>query len=509
MGSSLWRMFSLTFFTAGTMATTILFDPPFQCPSVIDTVIPIGQYSEYLYGRLEDPSDPELQTMAEVHNALSNCSSVKSLKLLITKLQGEFEPDRYDIPFQYPSGSRYPSELEVLDLEGYRFNEKPWEETCKMLSSAESLFHRYLDWVGSGKVWRWLKWVWLSEQQKQMTNLDLWLEAMDFSHIKTLVLIPTEQSIFSRSKSHAPNSTRLAPHLKSLSSLTVRGAWAGRLITALPENSLAHLAWLNSQAYPWRLAEPVIRHHAKSLTSLEWRASEAEADWRSSMTPEQIVDLGMMVPGLRDITIDMRQMDAWPYRHLEALATKFPRLENATFFFDMASYCRRAIDARKNKVLGHERWKMETMSNCGPGEDDFAHPRLDIASAQDMFEFLVEKNAGGQLRKVNFYSGDWDRPREEPRWGAEWLDGKRVWASCWISEYLAELKDIDNKYRHSQGPWMVCQAGSKRQFHEVGSRRTIWDNEEWWWDRTMEQRIWKIKMGNSPANPFMQQSCAL
>lgn len=51
-------MFSFAFFTIGAMATIKFFDPPFQCPSVIDTVLPIGQYSEYLYGRLEDPSDP-------------------------------------------------------------------------------------------------------------------------------------------------------------------------------------------------------------------------------------------------------------------------------------------------------------------------------------------------------------------------------------------------------------------------------------------------------------------
>ncbi|KAJ0356931.1 hypothetical protein COL154_010663 [Colletotrichum chrysophilum] len=506
MDSLLRRMFSFAFFTIGAMATIKFFDPPFQCPSVIDTVLPIGQYSEYLYGRLEDPSDPEMQTMKEIHNTLSNCSSVKSLKLLLTKLQGEFEPDRNDFPFQYPSGSRYPSQLEVLDLEGYRFDEMPWEEARKMLSSTDSTFHKYLDWLGSGKAWSWLKWMWLSKQQKQMTNLDLWLEAMDFSRIKTLVLIPPEPSIFSRSKSHAPNSTQLAPHLKSLTSLTARGPWTGDLITALPENSLAHLAWLSSRR-PWRLAEPVIRHHAKSLTSLEWRVSEAEADWRSSINPEQIAELGIMAPNLRDITIDMRQNDVWPYRHLEALATKFPKLENATLFFDMASYCRRAIDARKNRMLGRERWKMEMSSNCGPGEDEFAHPRLDVTSAQDMFEFLVERNEVGQLRKVTFYSGDWDRPREEHRWGSEWLDGKRTWANCWISEDLAEVKDAGNKYRHSEELWMVCQAGSKRQFHEIGSRRTIWDNDEWWWDRTMEQRIWKMEMGKSPANPFISQLC--
>ncbi|KAF6818217.1 hypothetical protein CMUS01_11962 [Colletotrichum musicola] len=464
--------------------------PPFKCPTHIDTVVPGGQDESQGYGQRE-PGDTFLPTMREVHYALSNCSTIKSLKLRVAHLGCTRSPDSYTFPLEFPRGSHYPSKLETLDLDGYDFNEKPWDEGARLDPSSwfESEYDRYRHWFTSGKARNWLKWLPLSKAQKNMTNLDLWLEAMDFSGIKTLRLRqmsdrgPEIGGVYTREPD--PDLARLVPHLKSLESLTVRGDWAKDFILALPKNSLKHLSWINS-SQTGASVEPILRHHAASLRSLEWREPEADFRRRRVMTADQIAALGSMAPDLRKLTFDMNQNRTWPYEHLEVLATKFPKLTNATTFMEMTSECRRQIESSTWDFRGQSRQRRktrqarkafhETIQKREAECKSYSQPELNANHTKHLFEFLVAKNKGGNLTSVSFYAGYWERGWDgPPRFVGPWIEDHRAWGSCWLAEDSEPATEA--KIEGGESRQMTCRTQSWKGSKRAGSDRWVDDED--------------------------------
>ncbi|GJC99486.1 hypothetical protein ColKHC_08312 [Colletotrichum higginsianum] len=404
----------LTFFV---LAASSVFAAPSQCPTYIDTVVPSGQNA--VYGRRE-PGDPFLATMQDVHDTLSRCSGIKSLKVRVTGLGCSEWPDRWSFPFDLSSSSRYPSKLESLDLEGYRFDDADWKEVSQPPFRTGSKFWDTLEWLGSGRAWKWLRWLPLSRSQKEKTNLDLWLEAMDFSHIKELAL--------KQAWNRKPEVQPLIPHLKSLRSLNITGQWAKDFILGLPADSLTHLAWHYSGETGASVL-PVLRHHARSLTSLDWREPEMGHRQRRVMSPEQIAELGRMAPNLETLTLDVNRNGTWPMEHLEALATSLPKVATVTVFFEIASECRRQMESSGRPYGYPERPKPGEELTCS-GIESMAQPLLDNANAVKLFEFLREKKVGEALTKAVFYAGDWSRGWDGPIAEDQWLDGRAAFMFC-------------------------------------------------------------------------------
>ncbi|KAL0929870.1 uncharacterized protein CTRU02_215079 [Colletotrichum truncatum] len=388
---------------------------PFKCPTEIDRFIYATQLRRNAGYGLGD----SLDSMDQVHNIMTKCSTIKSLKLRISCSGCSDCPDRYNFPFELPSGSHYSSQLEALDLEGYSFNEKPWKEAGKLQRYGNTA-DQYLNWLYYGNAWIWLKGLRLSEAQRNLTNLDLWLGAMDFSKIESLS-IRSDGALAS-----------MIPHLKSLKSFTASGAWAKDFILALPSNTLAHLSWLNS-GQTGASVSPIIRSHAYSLRSLEWREYELLQRQRRVMTADQLSDLGSMAPNLRSLTFDINQNGTWGWDHLEALATKFPNLENATIFLEEASECRRQLEQAKQQLMSWREMRMiEDKSTC-QGADSFANPHLSASEARAPFEFLLKENADidRKLQKVEFFSGGRERGWDGPLTVDEdWLQDHQSWALC-------------------------------------------------------------------------------
>ncbi|KAF9876602.1 hypothetical protein CkaCkLH20_06010 [Colletotrichum karsti] len=447
---------------------------PFKCPTYIDTVVPAGQ--DGWYGKRE-PGDPFLDTMHKVHDTLFKCSSIKSLKLRVSSLGCSQHPERYNFPLKHPSGSHYPSQLEALDLEGYEFNEMPWQE-ARNIGRYGSTLDRYLDWVYEGKAWNWLKGLRSTEAQRNLTNLDLWLEAMDFSKIEKFVITPSHET-------ETPNITTFVPHLKSLKSFKTYGSWAKNFILALPSNSLTHLSWIRSGQTGASIL-PILRHHAESLTSLEVREPETTYRQRRVMTPDQLSALASMCPNLKSLTFDINQNGTWGWDHLKILATEFPNLENATIFYEEASECRRQLDQAKQQLTRlHEMMVMEDGSNC-KGAESLANPHLNVSSVREPFEFLIKANteAGGKLRKVVFYSGGWERPWD----GAmlvydDWMDEHRSWAVCEAIEGDGgPVEGFDKIDKVEVGDKLfVCQDERGKRYRvfsatKEGTRATVWRN---------------------------------
>ncbi|KAK1450000.1 hypothetical protein CMEL01_07336 [Colletotrichum melonis] len=409
-------------FSRGLLFFSLLVLAAAKCPTYIDTVVPSGQTRRY--GNRE-PGDPILATMHDVHKTLSNCDSIKSLKLRVTSLGCSEHPDRWNFPLDLASGSTYPSELESLDLEGYHFGDRIWDEIQEPPFRTGSKFWDRMEWIGSGRAWKWLRYLPLSAEQKIKTNLDLWLDAMDFGSIKNLTLRPRIDEY--------PDVAKLVPHLKSLQSLKVYGAWAEDLILGLPENSLSHLSWIFSHETGASVL-PIIRHHAQSLKSLEWREAESGTRQRRVMTADEIVELGRMAPNLESITLDINRNGTWPMEHFDALVTNFPKLTNMTIFLEFASECRRQLGASTEGIYGYEQWKMGEASDCGSGIESMAQPPLEIEQAKQLWGHLREKKVGDLLKKVVFYAGDWERPWDGPMAENEWLEGRRSFFWCEASD---------------------------------------------------------------------------
>ncbi|EFQ36461.1 hypothetical protein CGRA01v4_10447 [Colletotrichum graminicola] len=377
-------------------------------------------YIETHYGRRE-PGDPFLATMRDVHDTLSRCPDIKSLKLRVTALGCSEHPDRWSFPFDLAGSSRYSSVLDALDLEGYHFDDSAWAEVSQPPWSTGSRFWDAIKWLGSGRVRDWLRWLPLSPEQKAKTNLDLWLDAMEFSHVRELSL----KGMWRRS----PDLRALASQLKSLRSLTVRGGgpWARDLILALPENSLTSLTWQSSDE-TGASVPPILRRHAQSLTSLEWREPESNYRQRKVMTPGELAELGLMVPNLERLTLDV---------------------VNVTVFLEIASECRRQLDSSSTGYSG-PRWREDEPERCG-GLESMAQPLLDRPGASTLFEFLREKKVGAELTKAVSYAGDWERPWDGALAEESWLDGRQAFMVC------EALVDDDVPEAGSSGRGRLCR----------------------------------------------------
>ncbi|KAF6802687.1 hypothetical protein CSOJ01_11411 [Colletotrichum sojae] len=151
----------------------------YECPVEIDTLIP-GHVGVLKVKSPDDKLPPLLGTIRNVHDVLSNCSTVRSLKLRI--LGRSYESDRCSLPFDLSGGSAYPSKLEVLHLEGYHFDDSEWQKVQPPKSllpygwfpnAIIDDLDNYLRWYRFGGASKYFEWRDMPEEQQNKTNLDL------------------------------------------------------------------------------------------------------------------------------------------------------------------------------------------------------------------------------------------------------------------------------------------------------------------------------------------------
>ncbi|KAH8817322.1 hypothetical protein F5884DRAFT_779058 [Xylogone sp. PMI_703] len=375
------------------------------CPTEIHTTIPGGTYT---WPGMEAP---EFRTMSEVHSALLKCPNITTLDLRVTLLGCSEWPDRWNFPFDTAGGDKYPFALQSLSLEGYEFG---ISDEVSVAPPKDFDLGDVVDWIFSGRAYKWAR-QYHSTPTKPRTNLELWLDAMDFSQIHTLSLVNTD---ISRQEGSANLITELlVSSLSSLKSLHVEQSWARDLIVSLPQNALEHVSWINSG----ESIDPIVERHGASLTKLEWRSRETMSGIGPMISIEGLRDLGTRAPGLKDLTIDIKRNGTWPWNYMRSLSTTLPSLTDLTVYLEIASECRRQKP---------DSWYDDGPEDSCRGVKQYAQPLLNVTTGLEAFNFLRSVKIGDELTHVKFYSGDWARAWDGPLYIPEWIEGKRAWVEC-------------------------------------------------------------------------------
>lgn len=481
-----------------------------NCPTSIDAAIPKGLYS------LRNDQGSSYGSMHELHSVMSTCPNITDIQLRIRLLGCSEWPDRWNLPFNQAGGDFYPSRPHTLSLEGYRFDESEWER-CQpppwmphpdeVYPSTwyrwEAWWYTWSYWIESGKALQWFRLRGLPDEQRAKRNLDLWLDAMDFSAVRNLTLRDVR-----RSESPVLVSS-LSSQLAALEVLSISGPWGLDFLRALPGGSLSHLSWRfsglagqklkgsaggsddgntydigdgqncryldcscerNVQDADAALTEIWLRHGGPQLESLEFRGMEtAHRTSREALPVSQLQTIAAAAPNLRSLTIDLDHGDgAWPEDSLRVLATEFSALESLTLFLELSSDCGRKSERDAYYYLSDRQASMrmqeEQRRQPCQGDDRFLKPFVNETTAAELFAYMKKMNVesgGGKLSKLTLYSGDWAPAWEGPLYISDWIEGRKAWATC--SEELGE-----------EGTTITCE-GKDSRF-----------GDDWWHEDDLE-----------------------
>jgi hypothetical protein len=429
--------------------------------------------------------------MAEIHTAMLTCPDIATLQVRTVGSGCSEWPDRFNFPFDLRGGERYASAPLVLSLDGYRFDESEWRWLCGPLFDDWDL--EYIYWMSWRRLWDCTRLYYqVPAVQRLKTNLDLWLDTMDFSRIHTL------QLNYTRGRNALTDQVvqKLPSRLTSLTNLAVHHSVAEGFILSLPKSSLKHLSW-QDPARDYRSCredhgnlflalEPVLRHQGWSLQSLDYHSEESDTHAPPTLSVTELGDLTKFAPGLQTLTIDLpRQPNAsgdtwdWPWDSLRLLAERLPQLTEVTIYFELASECHRR-SAENNGWVDEYDWDRSSRplreEKC-VGLDHYAKPLLNETTAARMARFLTQHKSGQRLRSVKFRAGDWGRIYDGPlRFGEPWLEGRRVWVACRMDgSAIAGSED-------GAGSGEVVCEGNTREYDNRKGKSYTWVEETEWMD---------------------------
>jgi hypothetical protein len=242
---SITLAFALLFAFASAWHEVPLWTDKGPCPSAIRAIIP--------------SSRPFGQWRA-VHDATKACSNITELELRMEGPSCTEHPDGWNLPFRTDGSDRYLLAPQILSFYNYEFHKSERENTRtgtphwanedgswpvsnstnSVMRWATDIFYRsrwdidrmtheykyaigledYSTWWGHGKAQRWYDQRHIPIERLSMDNMQLWLEAMDFSEVHSLSIEDT---------STRPEGkvllVRLPPALTGLKTLSIQGRW--------------------------------------------------------------------------------------------------------------------------------------------------------------------------------------------------------------------------------------------------------------------------------------------
>lgn len=247
----------------------------------------------------------------------------------------------------------------------------------------------------------------LPTKQRNKTNLELWLDAMDFSKLESLALPNGVSQTFME---------KATPRLSGLKRLSIGSSRNPdevlRWIEQLPE--LTELKWIDGFKNSSDTLDTLLAKHGGTLKRLELRHQETLESRRPVFSAEQLRGIPRAAPNLKFLSVDVNQEGHWPFEKLEAILQNV-ELEQLEIWFEYAS------------DLGREKRDDHYI----PDEDGLLQvPKLEFSTAMGLNRWIREKTRGRVLREVTFVAGDWTRPWDGPLYFGDWMEGRQVKFTC-------------------------------------------------------------------------------
>jgi hypothetical protein len=377
-------------------------------------------------------------SMSDLNPVLSECKNIVALDLRIAYIGCTGNPDRWSLPLDPSGPSHYPSQIQSLSIEGYKFDDQEggYVQPPSLISDSSP------SWIDSEGVQKAFKWRRRVSAGNGTLNIDLWLGSMNFSSIHTLVI---KDASIEDGDLLAP---RLSHHMSSLRSLSVEGESIKPLVFSFPAESLKRLSWVDTGGSD--RFDLVAQHYGKSLLDLEWRTPEYLRHRRPMLSLEQLRNLRTTLPNITALTLDINRgiNETWPWEELVALSVGLPDgVTNIILYLEIASECRRELD---------DDWRFDPCSTpCIPSEQ-FARPLLTVETALELVDFLQAGKVGEPLRFLTFRVGDWTRPWDGPLSLPDWLDGRQAWVDCTVADDTKEVSCSGKDIEISPGELRYC-----------------------------------------------------
>jgi hypothetical protein len=366
------------------------------CPLDIQAVIPgPGYFNKTSWTDIlcKDSPKPDFCTMRSVHEVLSRCPNITSLDVDVSLHGHSRWPDRWNFPFDRNGGETYPA-LRRLKVNGYDFSNTK-ESTLEAYFSTvfPTVFSsENLDDAGDPAQLHDT-----TESPQPKSNLDLWINAMDWSKIEELGIGDTVGDDVLE---------KLPPLLKSLRKLQSTDI---SFIQRLPTNTLTQLSWIGPSE-EGDLTK-ILERQGFSLRHLEFRCNEM--DCLPFLTNFNISILPEKAPNLVHLAINIPRNDTWPLESLQTIA-RLPKLRSLEIFSNFQSRCQH----EKPDEEGPEFWsylRKYGRDHC-IGEDRYQVPLLNEDSAEGLFESVQQAKVGEKLHNMTLKLGNWPGPwREEVR----------------------------------------------------------------------------------------------
>ncbi|KAJ1331945.1 hypothetical protein MN608_05410 [Microdochium nivale] len=350
-----------------------------------------------------------------LHQQLISCPEVRHLDLRLAPMGCSEWPARWTLPFRHGAPDVYPP-LTSLRLEGYRFDEIPyeWDGPGRLLGGGPPRSTMPLQQMIS--IW------WNTPASaRNMTNLELWLQAMDWSALQSLDLVDKLTQHF----------VDVAwPHLMGLKQLSIQ-SWGqpGAADVAVAMVSLPDEVGLESLRWRGRRMtgdlEKVLGRHGIGLKRLDLGMDRPRERFAISAGEARL--MRELAPGLEQVNVVMIRNGTWPIEILETLAS-LPRLKELELGWQLESDC--ALERAGMSIVASDKLPACT--------SDYGQPALDEVAARGLFERLerwrdmvVDGAAGAaKLEKVVFYSGDFERGWDGPLYFPDEFEGMRQRFEC-------------------------------------------------------------------------------
>jgi hypothetical protein len=379
-----------------------------------------------------------------IHSALIHCPAVQTLDIWF-EVGGCTGPEveRWNLPAELLHEGQAYAPLKSLHLDGYSFGGLWARHEDELVDPAEVLDVKLYDdeWDRYEALWVPNRYVdeknaditesWVRDGRTK-TNLDWWMEAMDWSQLEEL-------SINTARSEMVEVASKLPQRLISLETLHMNSL---PFVQGLREHTLKKLRWVGKTKKGQ--LEQILNLQGKSLKSVEYRCDESScSDWPQHVNISAIASLA---PGLQHISINMPRVNGtWPYQHLGALAS-MPALTSADLYFRLQSDCE-----LYGQYLGgcfrcgnaYREWKDENAKtgHC-QGDQRYAAPFLNATTAQDMFAHVRSKKVGAELEALTFRTGDWTGPYDGPLRSESLIDDKQVTVTCKLDAGVGVCESI-------------------------------------------------------------------